>query len=124
MRIVNLKEFNTLPEGTVYCRNAGGAFGDMEVIHTQLSDGNWSYRMLSPVAFVVDDDDDEESYFKTLERSWVDGSDIEMDFDAVFVNSDHDEFQGMQADSGKYTFAVFSKQDITAMVERLTKALK
>ena len=123
MRIVSFQEFITLPEGTLYCRNADGSFGEMEVKHTQLSDGDWSYKLLSPVAF-VNDDDGEDSYFNTMQRSLEDGSDIEMDFTAVYVNSDADDFSGMKAASGEYTFAVFSKPDIVDMLVHLSKLIK
>lgn len=122
MRIVSYQEFVTLPEGTLYCRHSCGAFEEFEIKRANLSNGDWSYQTLGPTMFVLDDDSDDDSYFDTLKRSEKDKAELEMDFSPQTVNSDYDKFYGEKASSGKYTFAIFSKDDIMKMMSRLAFA--
>jgi len=120
MRVVSYGEFCSLPEGTLYCRLHAGIFGEFEIKRSMVANGDWMFQALSPIYF--EPDEEEGSYFTTLDRSLKEKAELKLDFDYFHTNSDYDDFHGMTAASGKYTFAIFTNEEIMSMMGRLAFA--
>lgn len=113
MRIVNRKEFLSLPAQTVFVKYKPMYFGGLAIKVNDDSFGNADFVVQDldmPVKSVSSED-----WEKKVESA-VSGQEVEMDF---FDNAMRDGLFDQDQ-----LFAVLSKEDITQLVERLKQTLK
>lgn len=122
MRIISYSEFLKLPSNTVYATNFNGNFSEFRIKKDIFPDGDWTYAELSPMQFVeggfVDGPDD---YFETLKDAQQNGIELEMDFNNDYINSSASSVDPYAPED--YTYAVFNKDDIIAMIKMLFTAV-
>ncbi|MES2201120.1 MAG: hypothetical protein V4498_02600 [candidate division FCPU426 bacterium] len=109
MRIVNLKEFLTMPSGTVYSKYEPCAFGPINVKGDSI--GEIDFYTWDLAGSIKADGTDE--FVERLHRAEKSGEDLETDFD-------QEGRDGMFQDD--QLFAVYSKEDVSKMIARLEGA--
>jgi hypothetical protein len=106
MKIINRKQFLALPEGVLYAKFNPCIFGDIAIKEESLSN-DWYYQDLLEL-----DVNDSGEWADTLFEGMEKGTSITMDFDCVSRDGLFDEEQ---------LFAVFEKEDVISLIERLKK---
>jgi len=117
MRIVNKKEFYELPVGTIFSRFVpscinGLMIKDRTIRHENGEGFDFCYQDL--IGNLESDNSDE--FFEMLDSAQKDSSlEMPMDFDVI-------ERDGEYVDEDLY--AVYSKKDVSDLIERLKKTLE
>ncbi|WP_439444456.1 hypothetical protein ABWU93_11415 [Xanthomonas translucens pv. translucens] len=111
MKIVNCERFLAMPAGTVFTKYEPCNFGDLRIKGDTTQAGNdfWSQELCGPVDSISSED-----FVDKLYAAVENGCDVALDFD----NEDRD---GLY-EAGQL-FAVWSAADVTALIERLQRAL-
>jgi len=122
MRIMSYNEFLSMPEGTVYATNLSGSFSDLRIKEDIFPDGDWAYSELSAAQFIQGGfTDDSGDYFETLKDSEKNGTELKMDFSETYNNAATEALS--EIDPSVYTYAVFNKDDVIAMIKLLFTAV-
>lgn len=115
MRIVDLQTFLAMPAGTVFAKYRPCVFGDLHIKGDTLASGTDFFYQQIVDALDVNDSGEFADELRRATRDGATGPEIAMDFncegrDALF---DADQL-----------FAVWSRDDVAALIERLTVALQ
>ncbi len=106
MRIVNLTEFRTLPEYTLYSKFTPDVFGDIETKYE-----TWEFDFLCANLIDFQGSTSSDEYSRLLD-SCVAGKSIDLDFEHAGRDGMFDKEQ---------LFAIFENKDIDALIEHLKK---
>ena len=107
MKIVNLEKFRSLPEGTVFMKYEPCVFGDLSV-KGETWQHDWLYSNITYNIDCVSSDD----FSNKLDDAENNGASLQMDFDCFSRDGCFDRDQ---------LFAVYEKDDIDGLIERLIK---
>ncbi len=110
MRIVNRKEFLSMPSGTVYCKYGDNYFGDMSIKYGSLLN-DWDYQAIGD----FDDCNDSGEMFDKLDQMKADSS---VSFP---LNCDTSMRDGLFED--EQMFVVFSSSDVKNIIRILVNTL-
>lgn len=110
MRIINLKEFLKLPEGTLYVKFDPVLFDELSIKESSISDLDWIY---SPIINV--DAIDSADIYGITNESLVEGSSFDLDINCTTREGMYDESQ---------LFAVYEKSDVKQLIQKLNDSLE
>lgn len=110
MRIVNRKEFLTLPVGTVFAEYEPCIVGDMRIKGDNCGDNDWFYQEID----LSLDCHDSGEMVELLDESEKTGKSIPMDFDCQSRDGAFAETQ---------LYAVYEKADVRQLIARLAETL-
>lgn len=110
MKIINLKEFLKLPEGTVYVKFDPVIFDELSVKESSISNLDWIY---SPIVNV--DAIDSTDIYGITNKSLVEGSSFNLDINSTTREGMYDESQ---------LFTVYEKSDVKQLIQKLNESLE
>ena len=108
MKIINREQFLKLPNGVLYAKFEPCVFGDI-AIKGESTSNDWYFQDLLEL-----DVNDSGEFADALFKSMEEGTSIAMDFNCEGRD-------GLYAE--KQFFAVFEKEDVLSLVERLNKTV-
>lgn len=108
LKIINREQFLKLPNGVLYAKFEPCVFGDIAIKEDSSSNG-WLYQDLLELD-VNDSGEWTDTLFEAIEK----GTSFKLDYDCLGRDGMFDD---------KQLFAVFEKEDVVMLIERLKKTV-